>query len=197
MKYFWSDLHLSKDNTICPVGKRQHFFHCYDDWEYMVFSGLSKLKKGDILIINGDLVSKDTQFFYEKIKKVTKSTLFLIRGNHDEPMNKLKSVFGCNFVKDIYETEIKNIKTIISHYPHLYWNKSHSKEKYNGSYHLYGHVHDQRTDLILNLFPGIRALDLCPESSFRWLNEWRPFSEEDIHNILSKRIGHDFIKDLQ
>lgn len=195
MKYFWSDLHLSKEQITVPVGVRQLYFPSYKDWEDMVFSGLSILKKGDILIIGGDLCEKDSQYFYEKIKKLTKSLLIIVKGNHDEPANKLKKVFGEHFVHDVYETTIHDTKTIISHYPHLYWNRSHSAKEYSGSYHLYGHVHDQRTELINKLFPGIRSLDICPESSLRWLDEWRPFSEHDIEQILFKRKGHDFIQD--
>lgn len=195
MKYFWSDLHLSVNKDICPVGARKLFFSCYNDWEEMVFSGLSKIKSGDVLIIGGDLCSADSQFFYEKIKKLTKAIIILIRGNHDESKNKLVQTFGEHFVHDIYETSINGTKTIISHYPQLYWDRSHSHKSYGGSYHLYGHVHDQRTDLIMSSFPGIRSLDICPESSFRWLDEWRPFSEDDIDQILFQRTGHDFIQD--
>lgn len=194
MKFFWSDLHLNGHRSMLGLpGLRGNLFRDYAAWEEMVFEGIKNTtSKGDQLYLLGDF-SSEPSVFVKKIKNLggTKD-LRLIIGNHDPSMAKCKEAFGFTNVKEAWLTKIKGHYTYLSHYPHLFWDKSHA-ETPGGAFHLYGHVHDQRTEFILEHFPEIRSLDVCPESSFRWLKEWRPFSEEDVWNILSKRAGHDDI----
>lgn len=94
--------------------------------------------------------------------------------------------FGRTKVSETHSIKIKKIPVWMSHYPHIAWPQSH-----NGSFHLYGHMHNQRTKFWEELFPEIRALDVCPESYKSHFGEFGIFSEDQIYDILSKRSGHD------
>lgn len=189
MKYFWSDLHFESHKTA-PVGQRKKFFSSQEEWQKKCIDILhSNLKTGDILYLLGDIGDKDGIVYLKNILP-RKVQYIMLMGNHDPPKSFCKTVFGRDQVRDTLMVRFSNRQfCFLSHYPHLFWNKSHY-----GSYHLYGHVHDQRTEFIMNLLPEIQSLDVCPESSIRHLGEARPFSEEDVVEILSKRKGHDDVK---
>lgn len=185
MKYFWSDLHLGEEN-VCKVGNRSKIFSSQQDWEEMCITSLcSNLKKGDLLYLLGDIATESTMFkFKSSLPKGVKT--FLIKGNHDPSINVCKTFFGEHFVEEVKTISISGHTCVLSHFPILYWHQCH-----RGSLHLHGHLHDQKTDLIMSLFPDIRMLDVCPESSYRQLGEYRPFNENDILDILLERTGHD------
>ena len=185
MKYFWSDLHFG-EKEVCKVGKRGQIFSSQEEWEGRCIESLcSYLKAGDILYLLGDTATKQSMRNFRALLPKKIMTVLIV-GNHDPSMGFCQTVFGQSFVKDYTKIKLRDNLTILSHYPILYWDKCH-----NGSLHLHGHVHDQKTDLILSLFPEARILDVCPESSLRWLGEFRPFSEDDVCEILLKRKGHD------
>lgn len=192
MKFFWSDLHLNTNNQTCLVGLRNWYFRGYQEWEDMVFAGLERIPPQSTLYILGDFAG-EPQKFLPKIKKITQSSIYLIRGNHDPRMATCEWAFGKGMCRDAMITRVCGVPTWLSHYPHMFWRKSHSDGP-GGSYHLFGHVHNQRTDFINEMFPGIRALDVCPESSYQHLKRWEPFSEEEVHEILSARPGHDDVR---
>ena len=50
-----------------------------------------------------------------------------------------------------------------------------------------------RGDGRAEMMPGRRSLDVSPESSMQKLGKFRPFSEDDVYEILSRRTGHDQI----
>jgi len=72
--------------------------------------------------------------------------------------------------------------------PICFWDSSH-----RDGFHLYGHIHNHRLrEYAMDQFmPGRRSMDVSPESSLIRLGDFRPFSEDDVYEILSRRSGHD------
>ena len=151
----------------------------------------SRAGKNDRIIIAGDFSFREPQKWRNKLRC---KNIVLVLGNHD-PVRRCVLAFGQNNVREQYMTKCCGHNMFISHYPTLYWPKSHY-----GSFHGYGHVHDMRTDTIMSHFPDIRAIDLGVHSGKRILGKWTLFSEEEIYEILIKRKGHDpveFYKELR
>lgn len=183
MNYFTSDPHLGHEKAINFPDRKEFTL---DSWAEMFYDIVhSKVKKGDRLYILGDFAfgkEKDVARYRNRLKL---KDVWLIRGNHCQSKKVLTNVFGDKWV-DVLECKVKGAPTWLSHYPHLAWPKSHY-----GSFHLYGHLHDQRTDYWTSIFPEMRSLDVCPESYKRHFSEWGIFSEDQIYDILSVRKGHD------
>lgn len=94
-------------------------------------------------------------------------------------------MFGERY-REVHECKIKDMPCWLSHYQHLTWPKSHY-----GSFHLHGHTHDQRSEYYNNLIPGMRSLDVCPESYKRINGKWGIWSEDEVYKLLIARKGHD------
>lgn len=184
MKHFWADLHLDQGETlITQLGRPAA---SPEDWCELCIEGINRsVAKGDILYLLGDFAFKRPGYWRQKIK----CQCFLIRGNHDPNITKLKNVFGGN-IASYKLVKCCNVKTALFHYPMCFWDASH-----RGGFHLYGHIHNhQLREYVMDQFmPGRRSLDVSPESSLLRLGELRPFSEDDVYGILSRRSGHDQI----
>jgi len=188
MIYFTSDLHLGHEKAINFIDRKGFTIQ---SWADMIIDKInSKVQKGDRLFILGDFAfGKEKQFRkYKELIKV--KDIWLIRGNHDPSSKVLDKVFGGKW-RETHECKIKGAPTWLSHYPHLAWPKSHY-----GSFHLYGHLHDQREEY-WNSIPELkerRSMDVCPESYKRIFGEFGIFSEDQIYDILSKKTGHDDVE---
>jgi calcineurin-like phosphoesterase family protein len=179
MDYFVADLHFDHHRMAENRG-----FASTDDMNDCVLTEINQLvlPKQDRLRILGDFCWGDPAKWRQRIKC---KNIMLILGNHD---NRAKCVtaFGKQNVRDTYMPKVEEVPCFLSHYPHAYWPSSHY-----GSYHLYGHVHDMRTETITEAFPGIRSLDVGVDSAKRLLGDYRPFSAVEVHQILRVRPGHD------
>lgn len=183
MKYFIADTHFGQE-SISKFPSRS--MHNKNSWDEMIIDKINKSYSSDsTLYILGD-------FAYKKIdvvkyrQKIRFRDIFLILGNHDHKKSFNNKIFGEDRVFDTREIQIKNIPCFLSHYPHLAWPKSHY-----GAFHLYGHMHDQRSEYWENIFPDIRSLDVSPESYKRHFGDFGVWSEDQIFDILSKKAGHD------
>lgn len=76
-------------------------------------------------------------------------------------------------------------KLFLSHYAGAVWNKSHK-----GVIHLYGHSHTTAETGLDKHFPGRRSLDVGVDNAFKLLGEYRPFSLEEILELVGKKPGH-------
>jgi calcineurin-like phosphoesterase family protein len=185
MKYFISDLHFGHNKMVTFPGRTSFTL---EQWEKMYLDIINtKLTKDDFLYLLGDFAFKP-----EKVKhKIKNKNVVLIHGNHDPSYEKCVRVFGkSNFfvTKDI---KIKDKNVFLSHYPHLAWPASHY-----GTFHLYGHVHDQRSEYWQQIpeLSEMRSMDVSPESYFRQYGEFGIFSEEQVYETLSKLKGHDNVE---
>lgn len=121
-----------------------------------------------------------------QVRQIRCKHRFLIWGNHD------RHNFGKHFqlAEDVAETKINNgkeeHKVFLSHYPHAFWPSSHK-----GSFHLYGHMHQQREAWLDEKMPGRRSLDVGVDNAYKLLGAYRPFKDSEIIDILGCRPGHD------
>ena len=65
----------------------------------------------------------------------------------------------------------------MSHYAHRIWDKSH-----HGVCHLYGHSHSS-----LEHIEWGKSMDVGVDNAFRLFGQYRPFSMEEVTEILDKR----------
>lgn len=185
MIYFTADTHFDHEKAINFPDRRSF---TVESWKEMMFDKINSLvQKGDRLYILGDFaVARDQSKSFVKNKmKIKCKDVWLIRGNHDMGDEGCKRVFGSNF-RHTYDCKVKDVPCWLSHYQHLTWPASHY-----GSFHLHGHTHNQRSDYYNALIPGMRSLDVCPESYKQIFGEWGIFSEDQVYEILINREGHD------
>jgi len=72
----------------------------------------------------------------------------------------------------------------LCHYAMAIWNGSHK-----GNWHFYGHSHAGAEPWMEEHFPGRRSLDVGVDNAFKILGEYRPFSYEELANLMAKRAG--------
>lgn len=176
MKYFTSDLHLGH-----PLLANLRGYTDLAEHDQTILDTINAhVGRNDELYILGDFSWPKPQKYRPRI---TSRHIIYIIGNHDKPLA-IRQTFGDHH--KIHITKVCGHQTILSHYPIAYWHNSH-----HGSYHLYGHVHAKRETILDTLFPGRRAMDVGIDYSYQLHGDHRPFSEEEIHALLSTRPGHD------
>lgn len=139
--------------------------------------------KDDILYVLGDIV-----FGYDKLKagkefrdRINCQNIHLIWGNHDNQI--IASLFSsCH---DMLEIKVNHQLITLNHYAMLTWNKSHK-----GAWQLYGHSHGSLEVYFDSLLPERRSMDVGVDNAYRLLGEYRPFSFDEIKNILGRRKGY-------
>lgn len=185
MDFFTADSHFNHKKL--PLFPTRLKFTC-DSWEdYMIEKINKKVSSKDRLYVLGDFVVGKIGDLFRIRKKIVCNDIWIIRGNHDLSMGQLRSLF-CH-VHDTLEIKIKEIPCFLSHYPHMAWPKSHY-----GSFHLHGHMHDQRSLYWDEIWPDRRMLDVSPEAKLRIHREMDIWSEDEIYDFMMKRNGHDDVE---
>lgn len=187
MKYFTADTHFGHEKALNFPG-RKGFDFTVDSWADMLIDLINRtVTKHDRLFILGDFALGGRKTFIKYKERIKVKDLWLIKGNHC-PSNELcTQVFGDRF-RQVHECKIKEMPCWLSHYPHIFWKGSH-----HGSFHLFGHVHNQRTKFLNKIAPEMRSLDVCPESYKKIFGEWGIFSEDQIYELLINKKNHDQI----
>lgn len=184
MKYFISDTHLGQKTF--HVGTFREGFQD-DEWNYLMLDCInSKVGRYDELIIVGDFSDNKPGKWRSLINC---RHIMMVVGNHDASMLKLRNVFGSDNVRHMYFTKVCGVYTAISHYQQIFWDRSH-----HGSYHLHGHLHGNRCDWTQELIPGAKCLDIGPDNYFSTFHKWGVWSEEQVHEELRVRTGHDRVE---
>lgn len=129
--------------------------------------------KSAVIITAGDFsLSSNLPYVLNIIKKLYGNIIF-VKGNHDYWMKKAKIPF-----KRIYNKKLINEKTakikhiVVCHYPMRSWDRS----RY-GSWNLHGHCHGA-------IKPLKNQLDVGVDNAKILLGEYRPFSFEEVKNII-------------
>jgi calcineurin-like phosphoesterase family protein len=187
MIYFTSDTHFGHEKAL-NFPERKGFGFTVESWEDLIVDIINKtITKHDRLFILGDFALGGGNFLIKTRMKLRPKDIWLIKGNHCPSDEACKRAFGERF-RQVHECKIKETPCWLSHYPHLIWPKSHY-----GSFHLYGHLHNGRTEY-WNQIPELkemRSLDVCPESYKSHFGEWGIWSEDQIYDLLIARKGHD------
>lgn len=187
MRYLTADPHFRHRNITTKMGRALPM----DQHDELILACINRIVgRSDLLYIVGDFAWKDVREIREQINC---PNVFLILGNHDH--GRLDRDAKLGFTQIIEAKEIKLGGTsrypeehhcYLSHYPCAYWPSSHY-----GALHCYGHLHDSREETLDLLFPGRRSMDVGIDTAIRLLGEPRPFSEDEILDILLARPGHD------
>jgi calcineurin-like phosphoesterase family protein len=171
-----------------------------------IIKGINKyVKKEDTLYFLGDWSFGGIESIWECYNKINCKNIIFILGNHDEHINKNHILPNCKreepysqsiisgipigkeypdyvesqllFKKVIPYLEVKINKTnfILCHFPIEEWN-----DRYGKSIHLHGHQHGKNR-IIKN------RLDVGIDNAFKIFKEYKPFSEEEIYEIIQKQ----------
>ncbi len=179
MKYFTADLHLDHEKAMNFPGRKGFSLK---DWQDLMLGDIAqKVTKSDTLFILGDFAFSP-QKWREKIKC---RNLWLILGNHDSEAKSV-ATFGRDKVRHTFCTKVCGTQTFLSHYCHNVWPASHY-----GSFHLYGHTHNQREKYWDGIFPERRSMDVAPECYKEIYGDFGIFSENQIYDRLIIRKGSD------
>lgn len=180
--FFTADDHFAHENILKITDRDLHFSSSEEHDDALLEGINSTVGENDRLFVLGDFAWRAGESFTNRIRC---KNLHLIFGNHD------RAGFGKLFksVEDTAIVKLQGHKVFLSHYPHAYWPSSH-----RGSLHLYGHVHAEREETLDACFPGRRSMDCGVDNAKLLLGSYRPFSEDEIIDILMARPGHDQVE---
>lgn len=175
MIYFTADLHLHHPKILEITNRPYHAI--YHD-EAIVNKINATVSTNDILYVLGDAAVDRTR----NVWNIHCWNRHLIWGNHDN--RDLTESFRTSNDTLLLKAEDKLI--FLSHYAHAYWPSSHV-----GGYHLYGHTHAAREETLDTIWPERRSMDVGVDNAYRLLGDYRPFSFDEVMEILKDRKGHD------
>lgn len=181
MIWFTSDLHFSHKNITGPsVSNWKDGFRTFDTVEQMndvLSKTLNKyVKEDDTLYFLGDFCFGGHEKTPIYRNEINCKNIHFIRGNHDEHIDLYKDCFLT--INDTLLFTHNGKKIFLSHYAHRTWPASH-----RGTIHLYGHTHGKMGDY------G-KSMDVGVDVAHRLFNEYRPFSIDEIFDIMSKKEIH-------
>lgn len=141
MIYYTSDLHIGHENII-RLCKRPYS----NDREMsvdLIRRWNNKVTTNDTIYILGDMFFKYEDIEVVKtILKQLNGKKILIKGNHDNFLNQIKWQDYFSAVKDVMKIKDNGRDVILMHYPIEEWDGF-----FRGTYHLYGHVHNNDNGL--------------------------------------------------
>lgn len=164
------------------------FLSIYEHDSHLMNQINTLVKKGDRLYLLGDLGSfKNGEQIKQFRNSINCDDVRMVRGNHDLlTLTAYQKVF--QEAGDILEYrwgQSSEEMMVLSHYPMLAWNKSFAL-----SYHCFSHVHGKITPWINHYMPHYRGIDIGVDSAKFFLGEYRPFSLDEVLNILKERKGN-------
>jgi calcineurin-like phosphoesterase family protein len=176
--WFTSDFHFGHTNIAGP--KVSNWKEGYRDFESVhemnkcLTQTINKyVKKDDTLYFLGDFCFGghiNTPSYRHSLQV---ETIHLCRGNHDHHIAKYASMFTS--INDHIWKAIGGQEFFLHHYAGRVWPASHK-----GTIHLYGHSHDSIPDY------G-KSMDVGVDVAYRMFGEYRPFSLEEILEIMRKK----------
>lgn len=138
--YYISDLHLGHENAMRRFDHRP--FKSLEEQDKAIIENINRVVlPQDNLFLLGDVSWYNPAKTAELIKQIKCKNRFLITGNHD----RWAKDSGCKKlfqgIYDLKRVDDNGRIVILCHFPLAVWDQSH-----RGSYHLYGHVHDNLKD---------------------------------------------------
>lgn len=188
MIWFTSDTHYYHKNIAgAKVSSWKSGYRDFENEKEMsdcIVNTINKyVKHDDILYHLGDWSFQNLENVVNFRKRLTVQEIHLCLGNHDHNIKKNKIVekFGeytqqqFSSVQDVIWDKIGGQEMFLSHYSHQVWPGSHK-----GVIHLFGHSHDTIKSI------G-KSMDVGIDVAYRMFSEYRPFSLEEILDIMSKK----------
>lgn len=176
MKYFIADTHFYHERVIEFCDRP---FRNVEEMNREIIKNWNAVVKSpkDEVYILGDFVYKGDGEQANRILKQLRGKKYLIKGNHEKYLND-KNFDDSHFewIKDYYSFKYNKRKFVLFHYPILEWDGY-----YRRSIHLYGHVHNKRTDYFNGIL-GINAVNVGAD-----MIDYKPISIDEIVDIVNDR----------
>lgn len=185
MIWFTADQHFGCDKLV--ENTRTEFSDCKQHDGHLMDRLNHHVQPNDRLVIVGDFCKTKPGRYRPRIKC---KNIFFVLGNHDHEA-KIRAVFGGNVRHQYMAKGTGENRFWCSHYPTCFWDRSHY-----GVYHCYGHIHyDSMREIMMDdAMPGRRSIDVGVDHAKDIFDEWSPWSERDILDVLDGAEGHDIIK---
>jgi calcineurin-like phosphoesterase family protein len=175
--YFSGDSHFSHKNILTYCNRD---FQSIDEHDESLIQSWNKTVSltSTIYYLGDFCFGKDAIKYLERLNGVKK--FLYLPFSHDKFW--LKSSFknprltSITFLNSIEEIKIDGLYYTLSHYPLASWPRS-----YHGSTLLYGHSHG-------NYNAKGKILDVGVDSAFLLLGEYRPFSLNEIKEIIENKV---------
>ena len=136
----------------------------------------------------GDFAMPGRQYdYFDRCKyyrdRINCKTIVCTFGNHDGA--ELETLFTkcADLMSDVV---INHQQFTLCHYAMAVWNKNHGRSK---SISVYGHSHSSAEPWLDKSQPGRRSMDVGIDNAYKLLGEYRPFSFQEIMEIMSQRSG--------
>jgi calcineurin-like phosphoesterase family protein len=202
--YLTADLHLGHSNIIaycnrpfltdvdkkiseeCTL-KQTKFRPSWESTEMMnnnIIDNINKtVRHDDQLWILGDFCFARHDYFNTARNyrnKINCKNVSFVFGNHDR--YEIGKLF--NYACDFLETTINGQRFVFCHYALAIWPHSH-----HGAIHCYGHSHSSAEPWLDKIMPNRRSIDVGIDNAARLLEEYRPFSFDEIMKIVGNQAG--------
>lgn len=133
----------------------------------------------------GDWAFAPDHIYYQRCKfyrdRIKCKNVNIVWGNHDKP-REIRNLFGESHF--LHEVHANGQHIVLCHYAMAVWDKSH-----RGSWQLYGHSHAGAEPWMDKNLPGRRSFDVGVDNAKLLIGDYRPFSFDEIANIMAKRNG--------
>lgn len=161
-------MHLGHKNAL--KFDRRPFENVEEMNETLIANWNAKVTDGDDVWILGDFCyrsDKDPSFYLKQLK----GRKHLIIGNHDKVTVNSSSALKCfESVEHLQHLKDREYNLILCHFPLADWNA-----KRRGSYHVYGHMHNDRDEVFEYMQKQERALNAgC------MINNYEPVTIEEL-----------------
>lgn len=183
--FLTSDLHLGHSNIAGPnTSNWKNGYRHYNSVKEMDCTVIENINnivgQDDVIYFHGDFSFGGHQYIPGYRERIICKNIHFIKGNHDKHIDKYKNCFSS--VQDYLDVtlttkENKKATFIMCHYAFRVWLGSHK-----GFYHTYGHSHAS-----LENNPNGKSMDVGIDNAYRLFGEHRPFSLEEVIDILDKR----------
>ncbi|MFH6639334.1 metallophosphoesterase [Streptococcus suis] len=174
MIYFIADTHFYHENVIEFCNRP--FINAEDMNRKLINNWNQVVTENDEVYILGDFLFRGNAKQANEILKSLKGKKFLVKGNHEHYLDSPdfdKSLF--EWVKDYHTLNYHKRKFVLFHYPILEW-----EGYFHDSIHLYGHVHNNRTDYFKDIL-GDRAINVGAD-----MIDFTPISIEQILDLVGE-----------
>lgn len=183
MNYYIADTHFGHENVLKFDGR---LFDTVDEMDKILITQWNAVvKDSDDVYIIGDFIYKSKKPAAWYLNRL-KGRKHLIQGNHDHHLIKDKSLIK-EFESVDKMTYVKdgNYTIVLCHFPLAEWNKY-----WQGSWHIYGHIHNQKKDCFAFISGHKRALNAgC------MINNYTPVTIEQLI-INNKKYKENYLWDL-
>ena len=180
MIWFTADTHFGHKNIIKYCNRP---FDSIEQMDQTIIDAINNnVQPNDVLWHLGDFCFAPRKKYYDIAKfyryRIFCKNIGLIFGNHDRAI--IRELFCWSHKR--YRFKIDDISFVLHHK----WFGA-SEKNHTESIYLYGHSHGNCEDWLDKMIPNIKSLDVGVDNAYKLLGEFRPFSLQEIFQIVENR----------